>query len=422
MKLSKNVKKNLFNILFVLLLFGITFGILIVSSEELNWTTVKAFFADCNGWILLCAFVCMLLFVFFEGLSLHIICRRLGYRPKIQSSIAYSASDVYYSALTPSATGGQPASAFYMVRDGIDGGTAGFGLLLNLFAYTGAILVIGVFAFLFGWSELMQLGTVTQIFIFVGLAMQILLFAFFFLCMAKDKMVLHFGNGIVRLLCKFHILKKKEKWLERWRLAVVKYHDGYEEFKKHKSLFVWALLLNVLQRASQVLISYFVCRSFVEVNLIDIFCAQAFVTLGYNSIPIPGGSGAFEFLYNQTYTVLLVGVESSKIVIALMITRLISYYICMVLCGIYTYAYHIIGGRKKLVSEKYGDNVEDPPEETDVKQRSEIAKEAHRLSRGEVTAETAFIVGDNATVVEESENVEIEESEGVDDGLPSVLE
>lgn len=418
MKLSKNVKKQLLNILFVLILFGITFGILIASSDELNWTSVKQFLTECNEWILLGAIGCMILFVFFEALSLHIICRRLGYKPKLRSSLAYSASDIYYSALTPSATGGQPASAFYMVRDGIDGGTSGFGLLLNLFAYTGAILVIGVFSFIFGFSELMALGTVTQIFVYVGFAVQVVLFAFFFLCMAKDKMVLKFGNVIVSLLCKLRIMKKKEKWLERWRLAVVKYRNGYEEFKKHKSLFLWALLLNVLQRASQVMISYFVCRSFADVNVIDIFCAQAFILLGYNSIPIPGGSGAYELLYMGTYTVLLADVGQGFIPIALMITRLISYYICMVLCGIYTYAYHILGGRKKLISAKYGENVTEAPEETDVKKRGEVAKEAEALSRGEVTAETAFTIGHSAKVVEETEPVGLEDIPHVTEEQP----
>lgn len=51
---------------------------------------------------------------------------------------------------------------------------------------------------------------------------------------------------------------------------------------------------------------------------------QAFVLIGYNSVPLPGGVGAFEYLYLHIYGLLF---ENAFILAAMMVTRTISYYI-----------------------------------------------------------------------------------------------
>ncbi len=354
MKISKTVKKQLLNGLFVVALLVITLVILFTSNKDLSYTDIKEYFAECNLWILLGAFVCMLLFILFEAISLHIVVRRFGYRPKFRSSLAYSTSDLYYSALTPSATGGQPASAFYMVRDGIDGGTSGFSLMFNIFAYTGAILVMGLIAFIAGFSIFGEFGTLVKVIVLIGFALQILLFAFFFACMKYDKFVLKLGNGGIALLAKMKIMKKPEKWRNKWQDAVVKYHNDFEVVKKHPSLFVWALLFNVLQRTSQLMITYFVCAAVLpSVSPVEIFCAQAFITLGYNAFPLPGGSGIYELLYIQSYRAL--GYGNHFVVVAVMITRLISYYLLMIVSGVYTLIYHMTGGKSKKIVPRVED-------------------------------------------------------------------
>ncbi|MDE6273513.1 MAG: flippase-like domain-containing protein, partial [Clostridiales bacterium] len=120
--MTKKAKKNILNIAFLLLLIGITVTVLFACNQELNFENIKAFLVSSNPWYIAIIFLCMILSIAFEGWSMHLIVRRLGYRPKMRSSMAYAAADVYYSAITPSASGGQPASAVYMMRDGVSGG------------------------------------------------------------------------------------------------------------------------------------------------------------------------------------------------------------------------------------------------------------------------------------------------------------
>ena len=77
--ISRSARKQIFNILFLLVLIGITLFILLTSNRELNFENIKKFILGCNPWLIAVAFVCMLLFIGFEGMSLHLISRRLGH-------------------------------------------------------------------------------------------------------------------------------------------------------------------------------------------------------------------------------------------------------------------------------------------------------------------------------------------------------
>ena len=91
----------------------------------------------------------MLGFILFEGFALVVLRRAFGYRRGVWSGYIYSASDIYFSAITPSATGGQPASAYFMIKDGVPGMVVTVTLVANLFMYTLSIIAIGFVCFFF---------------------------------------------------------------------------------------------------------------------------------------------------------------------------------------------------------------------------------------------------------------------------------
>ncbi len=364
-------KKQIINILFILLLMGLTIYALAKSNKELSFANIKAFILSCKPIYLIAAFICMLLFIFFEGLSVHIICTRLGYRRPLYSSMAYSTADIYYSAITPSATGGQPASAFYMIKDGIDGGTASFTLIFNLVAYIAAILVIAVIAFAAGFGLFGSLTALSKILIVASVGVQAFLLVFFILCMRCHGLVLKAGNGAIGLLAKIKIIKKPDKWKSRFAAVVEKYKRGYEQIKRNRALFAVALILNVAQRASQILIACFVCYSASQqVPFLQLFLMQSFVLIGYNSIPLPGGVGAYEYLYLDVFGLAFADAFVSS---SMMVSRAISYYINMVFCGILTLTYHIFvtnrGTVRKLWAGESDINI------TKEKERNEITEQ-----------------------------------------------
>ena len=390
--MNKKVRKHLFNILFVLVLLGLTVFLLIKSNKELSWADVRAFFSNCNPAYIVLAVGGMLVFLLAEAWSLKNIAKKFGYKTKFVSAFAYSSADAYYSALTPSATGGQPASAYYMVKDGIDAGSTTFILVFNLLGYTAAIFVLGVAAFVIslftstgGWAFL-DFSVLSKVFIIVGVVMQVFLIWLFVACLKHPGAVLKTGGALIALLAKLKFSKKPEILREKLSTMVEKYRYCGEQIKKHRNLFLQTLLLNVLQRGAQVAITAFVFKAAKpQTDMLHVFALQCFVLLGYNSMPLPGGSGVFELLYLNVFSTVAF-FDKPFLVVAVMVTRVISYYGCLIFSGIFTLVYHVSqnGGKIRYVQAVEGISEIKPAYSADFERSVEEA--AALASKAEETA------------------------------------
>ena len=390
--MNKKVRKHLFNILFVLVLLGLTVFILIKSNKELSWADVRAFFSNCNPAYIVLAVCGMLVFLLAEAWSLKNIAKKFGYKTKFVSAFAYSSADAYYSALTPSATGGQPASAYYMVKDGIDAGSTTFILVFNLLGYTAAIFVLGVAAFVIslftstgGWAFL-DFSVLSKVFIIVGVVMQVFLIWLFVACLKHPGAVLKTGGALIALLAKLKFSKKPEILREKLSAMVEKYRYCGAQIKKHRNLFLQTLLFNVLQRGAQVAITAFVFKAAKpQTDMLHVFALQCFVLLGYNSMPLPGGSGVFELLYLNVFSTVAF-FDKPFLVVAVMVTRVISYYGCLIFSGIFTLVYHVSqnGGKIRYVQALEGISEIKPAYSADFERSVEEA--AALASKAEETA------------------------------------
>ena len=374
------------------MLFRSTVFILIKSNKELSWADVRAFFSNCNPAYIVLAVCGMFVFLLAEAWSLKNIAKKFGYKTKFVSAFAYSSADAYYSALTPSATGGQPASAYYMVKDGIDAGSTTFILVFNLLGYTAAIFVLGVSAFVIslftstgGWAFL-DFSVLSKVFIVVGVVMQVFLIWLFVACLKHPGAVLKTGGALIALLAKLKFSKKPEILREKLSAMVEKYRYCGAQIKKHRNLFLQTLLFNVLQRGAQVAITAFVFKAAKpQTDMLHVFALQCFVLLGYNSMPLPGGSGVFELLYLNVFSTVAF-FDKPFLVVAVMVTRVISYYGCLIFSGIFTLVYHVSqnGGKIRYVQALEGISEIKPAYSADFERSVEEA--AALASKAEETA------------------------------------
>ncbi len=185
--------------------------------------------------------------------------------------------------------------------------------------------------------------------VIIGFVIQLLLLALLLLCLFRARIILRIGGWGISLLAKMHIIKKPDKWRERMENMVNKYRSCRSVLKKHPMMFFNALILNIAQRVSQTLIPCFVIMASsvskaYNVTFLELFCMQAYVMIGYNSIPLPGGTGVYEVLYPSVFGI--GGYDMLFILSAMMVSRAISYYICMIVTGLYTLVYHAVGIKK----------------------------------------------------------------------------
>ena len=124
-----------------------------MQSKEFSLADFGEYIQQASAPWLIVAVLSMLGFILFEAFALRVLCRAQGEKRTLWQSYIYATSDIYFSAITPSATGGQPASAYFMIKDGMNGMLSTAILIANLCMYTLSIVVVSFICLIFRFDK-----------------------------------------------------------------------------------------------------------------------------------------------------------------------------------------------------------------------------------------------------------------------------
>lgn len=349
-------KKSLWTLVFIAIAV-LTVWAITAQNKHFSLSSFREFLGGLNYFWVAVAILAMLAYIGLEGLSLLTLCKSLGYRRSLGKGYSYSAADIYFSSITPSATGGQPASAFLMIKDGIPGSTVTVVLLINLIMYTFAILVLGIASFVFAPFMFGHFSTPSRVLIIIGFIMQALLASFFILLLRKASILRWIGTKLISLLCKLRLLRHKEKKLAKLNAALDSYERCVLTLGKRRSALIKAFFLNLLQRT--MLIAVTACSFLASGgSFSDVFAfsgGECMVILGYNFVPIPGAMGIADGLLLDVFGSFLGdGTLATNLEL---LSRSISFYLCVALCGISFLCRCIMLSRKTRKEAKKADSV-----------------------------------------------------------------
>lgn len=284
------------------------------------------------GWLTL-AFASMLGFIFFEGCALRSACNALQYPTTLRAGFSYAAADIYFSAITPSASGGQPACALLMRRGGIPGCVAAPVLMLTLMMYALAILVIGCLSFLCFPSVFLSYGPFARLLIVAGTAVQAGLALVFFLLFRSEALLKNICVGLLRLLARLRLLRDPASREARLTRTMDEYARRAALLSGHRRMLLQSFLFNLLQRASTICVSMFVFLALGGQMRVAprIFAMQSFVVLGSNCVPIPGAMGVADYLMLEGFEAFL---SPERVVQMELVSRSVSFYCCVLLSGL----------------------------------------------------------------------------------------
>lgn len=278
------------------------------------------------------AVACMLGFILFEALAVRAACTAFGEKPKLGKSWNWVAADIYFSAITPSATGGQPACALLMMQDGIHGTAATAALLLNLTMYTCSILVIGLGCFILRPSLYWNFGPVGRVLVAVGYLVQIGLSLFFFLLVRHAKLLRSICTAAVRLGARLHLVRSEQKVLHKLTEKIEDYQVFTSQLLGQRRVLLKVFLYNLLQRISQILVTMFMflALGMGGAGALDMLALQSYVVLGSNYVPVPGGMGVTDYLMLDAFDSFMTFEDAAGLEL---ISRSLSFYLCILLCG-----------------------------------------------------------------------------------------
>ena len=299
------------------------------------------------------AFMSTLGIVWFEGRAVLTIVRRAGFPRKKRRGFIYAAADSYFSAITPSATGGQPASAFFMIRDKIPPAVATASLLANLVMYNAAILTIGFFCILLRPGLFLHYLPGGRILILLGIVVLTVMGILFFLLLWKQKVLFKIADKVISVLVKIRLMRHPDKWRKKLDHAMHEYGECVTLLAGSKRMWIMAYLFNVLQRVSQFSVSVFAYMALggkLQVCF-DLWVTQCLVSLGANCVPIPGSMGVTDYMMIDGYMNLM---DQSKAYELQMLARGMSFYFCVLLSGLVVLVVYLRETRKGGVTDEKG--------------------------------------------------------------------
>lgn len=356
-RLKRIIKKNLFTILtlaicMVILLIFLFHG---TSVQQLN-----NIFQNLNvGWMLV-AVATLALTWLMEGFSNMLLCRHFYPKWTYGRAFMVGMTGIFYSAITPFSTGGQPMQIYYMTKMGMSAGRSAAVISVKTITYQITMLAFSLILlgneFSFFMSNVSHLMFIT----IFGVVSNILFILAVVLVSLNAKFINRMLHAVLNGLAKIHIVKEPEKKYQKIITQLDSFNEGFKTMGHNWKLYISVCLITVLQIIINNSVTYCIYRAFhlKGATLWIIIAAQVFSNMVSAFVPLPGGSGGAEVSFSAFCHIFF----GNLLTPALLVWRLLTYYGC-ILVGCISVS---IGSRKYVGTpppENY--NISDKPDKSE---------------------------------------------------------
>ena len=302
-----------------------------------------------NLWYILLAVGAMACFVGCESVNIKMMLKALGRPARFRSCLKYSYIGFYFSSITPSASGGQPAQVYYMHKDRISASLSTLILLVVVVCYQMGMVLYGAFVVLIQPSFSLPLVGKLRYLLLYGVGINLALIALILCIVCNDRIPRAVGRKGLGLLHRLHLVKNLEQAQERVEHSIDEYKHATQLLRKHLDLFGKILLVTFVQLTALYLVPYLVACAFgIHHSVWQFLCVQSLLQLSVASLPLPGAAGASEGVFMMLYGLLF---PAAVLLPAMLLWRGISFYLFLLIGGIVcAVAQMIVRRRHRLAS------------------------------------------------------------------------
>lgn len=292
----------------------------------------RAFMALKLQWVLGAA-ACMLVFWAMDALILRYSLAAVFKPWHFKGCMEVTLIGQYYNAVTPFASGGQPAQVYYMSRFGIPAGYSTSVLIIKYLIYQVVLSAFCAIAFLSKAGLIFSYPVAVVWISMIGFVINAGgVFLIYFLSTNRGfirKVVL----AVLKFFHRVRIIKDLEKWKVRIEGAVEDFHGSLNMFRGNYKGMVVAAILTAIQLVFYFSVTFFIYRAF-DLNdgaWADMIFVQSFLYLAVSYFPAPGAMGASEggfYLFFQRFF------PEHLIFVAMVLWRFMTYYLNIIVGGL----------------------------------------------------------------------------------------
>ncbi|NLF26668.1 MAG: flippase-like domain-containing protein [Clostridiales bacterium] len=340
---SKTTKRFGLEMLFLVVLIAATFYFILRGCDIRD---ILATIAAANPWMIFLALLSMFAYLFCGGASMAVLMQSMGAAMGPLRWLKYHLIEFFFSALTPSSSGGQPMEVLVMRDDGykITESTAVLLVVAVLFKFAMFVLFFSLYFFNFLF---LHAQVVSMWFLFaLGLTLNLALIVIIMMALYAQRTIQRMCLWFVRLLARMKLVKHSEALIERLNNWLDGFHGCATFMREHPWPVFRSFVITVFQRVFFLLIPYLVYRSLGlrAVTVWQMMGLQLLLSISVELMPLPGAVGASE----SAFLVLYDAIFGPKYVYsALMLSRGISHYLVLVISGIVVLGTRFAQSREK---------------------------------------------------------------------------
>lgn len=318
-------KKNIIisGIIFIFLIF-ITFFIIF---HNYSFNTIYNNIKSVSIVYILICLILIILYFICQGTYFKLILKSENEDITLFKGIYYSIVEFFFSAITPSSTGGQPIQLYYMTKDKIPMRKSIIALILNTMIFKLFFVVGGILILIFFKELVFNNGLLIEMLFFLGLLIDILMIIGCLLLMYNQRII----AAILKIFYKLknRLSKNKKDYNNTIVEILEKYVDEAKFINENKKAIVIAIIITFIQRILLFSITYVIYRSFRfnVLNYFEILLLQIFVQIACEGIILPGGVGVSEFISKYLFKTCFEIYFTS----AMVICRTLSFYFPLII-------------------------------------------------------------------------------------------
>ncbi|USS86371.1 lysylphosphatidylglycerol synthase transmembrane domain-containing protein [Fructilactobacillus cliffordii] len=278
------------------------------------------------GWLIV-ALGCILLYFFFESVVTYILVKSSTPAFSFRDAIRVPLVEQLFNGITPFSSGGQPAQLVVLLQAGVDGGKASSALLMKFVIYQAMIVLNFVVSLIIGFRYLVDTVHSLAIFVVFGFLIHLVVIVALLMVMYWYSMTKKLVNGCFKVVGWFVNENKYQRWKRTLNQKIDNFHDESIRIGHEGKLMVKVCILTFLQLFFYYLIPYFVMLSlgYHNANVVMVTSLDVLIFLVISMFPIPGGAGGAEYSFEKLFRSYIH--SSSKLALAMILWRLLTYYL-----------------------------------------------------------------------------------------------
>ncbi|QKO30204.1 flippase-like domain-containing protein [Caproicibacterium lactatifermentans] len=312
--------------LFTVIVLAVTMAILLFSLfKEESISQLGHILSTLDPFWILLAFGTLVVTWVLEGLCNWLLCRHLYPSWTYGRSFMIGITGIFYSAITPFSSGGQPMQIYYMSKMGMKPGKSAAIISSKTITHQTTALTFSLLLVATKLSFFVENVTHLTMFTIFGLVTNIIFIAAVVLVSVNAGFIYRLLHTCLKGLNKIHIVKNPEELYQTIIKQLDSFHAGFKTMGKNCGrLYVLVCSITIVQLIFGSLDTYCIYRAFHlhGASVWLIIAAEVFAATVVAFVPLPGGSGGAEISFKAFCTIFFGSLTTP----AILVWRLITYY------------------------------------------------------------------------------------------------